>query len=98
MMDTHEPPPGLSDTPIGPPPAPAQGRLAQQVQQAVEEYLAHTQGVAVVDLHALFLAEVERPLLRTVLTHCQGNQTRAAALLGMNRATLRKKMRLLGLS
>jgi len=44
------------------------------------------------DLHRLFLARIEKPLLETVLTHTGGNQLRAAALLGINRNTLRKKL------
>ena len=37
-------------------------------------------------------SEVEKPLLGEVLEHCQGNLTHAAEVLGMNRATLRKKL------
>lgn len=37
------------------------------------------------------------PLLREVLDWCGGNQSRAAATLGINRATLRKKLQLYGL-
>jgi two-component system nitrogen regulation response regulator GlnG len=39
------------------------------------------------------LREVERPLIARVLTETRGNQLRAAALLGVNRNTLRKKIR-----
>jgi Fis family transcriptional regulator len=41
---------------------------------------------------------VEKPLLVFVLDHAEGNQTRAAELLGINRNTLRKKLKLHGLS
>jgi Fis family transcriptional regulator len=44
------------------------------------------------NLYDLVLAEVERPLLETVMRHTHGNQTHAAALLGMSRSTLRKKL------
>ncbi|MBS0464491.1 MAG: hypothetical protein JSS03_05820 [Proteobacteria bacterium] len=44
-------------------------------------------------MYALILQEVEKPLLREVLRHCDGNQCRAAAALGINRGTLRKKLR-----
>ena len=44
-------------------------------------------------MHALVMSEVEGPLLEMVLEHTGGNQTRAADLLGMNRGTLRKKIR-----
>lgn len=44
-------------------------------------------------LYDKVLQEVERPLLQLVLQQCQGNQLKAAALLGINRNTLRKKLR-----
>ena len=45
----------------------------------------------------LLLERTERPLLEAVLAHTEGNQIRAAALLGINRNTLRKKIALLGI-
>jgi two-component system nitrogen regulation response regulator GlnG len=49
------------------------------------------------DLYDRVLAEVERPLLRLVLSATRGNQIKAAAMLGLNRNTLRKKIRELDL-
>ena len=49
------------------------------------------------NLYDLLIGLVERPLLRAVLRETGGNQVRAAALLGINRNTLRKKLRALGL-
>ncbi|MEE3326833.1 MAG: sigma-54 dependent transcriptional regulator [Myxococcota bacterium] len=49
------------------------------------------------ELHSQILAAVEKPLVATVLAHTDGNQIRAAALLGINRNTLRKKIAELGL-
>lgn len=66
--------------------------LSECVRTAVRFYLGHLGDYEVNDLHATVLAEVERPLLQTVLEHTQGNQTQAARLLGMSRSTLRKKM------
>ena len=40
------------------------------------------------------LAEVERPLLESVMTHARGNQSHAAEYLGISRSTLRKKLKL----
>ena len=47
--------------------------------------------------HAEIVKRVERPLLTSVLSHTDGNQIRAAALLGINRNTLRKKIVDLGI-
>ena len=49
------------------------------------------------DFYDVVLREVEMPLLAEVLRHCGGNQSCAAAALGINRATLRKKLKLYGL-
>ena len=49
------------------------------------------------DLHEALLRRLERPLLERVLAHTGGNQLRAAALLGINRNTLRKKLTELGI-
>lgn len=49
------------------------------------------------DLRAFVLREVEDPMFRAVLNHYDGNQTRAAAALGINRATLRKRLKDLGI-
>ncbi|MFV8834622.1 DNA-binding transcriptional regulator Fis [Aquisalimonas sp.] len=68
------------------------GPIRACVDTAVRDYLRQLDGHDCTDIHALVLAEVEPPLLRAVLDHCQGNQTRAARLLGVNRGTLRKKL------
>lgn len=44
------------------------------------------------NLYETVLEQIEPPLLRATLDYCAGNQSRAAELLGMNRATLRKKL------
>jgi Fis family transcriptional regulator len=48
-------------------------------------------------LYELVLGEVEPPLLRTVMEYTRGNQSRAAEILGINRGTLRKKLKTYGL-
>jgi two-component system nitrogen regulation response regulator GlnG len=48
-------------------------------------------------LYDRVLAEVERPLIQQALTATKGNQIRAAAVLGINRNTLRKKIQTLGI-
>ncbi|HEY4249555.1 MAG TPA: nitrogen regulation protein NR(I), partial [Roseomonas sp.] len=68
------------------------------LEQAVERHLsgfmaAHRDGMPVRDLYERVLAEVERPLLRLALAATRGNQIKAASMLGLNRNTLRKKIR-----
>lgn len=71
----------------------SQPALREQVARAVRRYLS---GLDEADVHGLYdivLREVEAPLFAEVLRHCGGNQSRAALALGINRATLRKKLR-----
>jgi two-component system nitrogen regulation response regulator GlnG len=49
-------------------------------------------------LHRALIARLERPLFAAVLAAAGGNQLEAARILGINRNTLRKRLRLLGLS
>ncbi len=72
--------------------------LRECVQAAVEAYFHQLSGHPPADLYRLVLAEVEAPLLATVLRHTGGNQSRAAAILGLNRGTLRKKLKQYGLN
>jgi Fis family transcriptional regulator, factor for inversion stimulation protein len=71
--------------------------LREYVAKAVRRYLHDMNGADVDDLHDVVLREIEAPLLNEVLRHCEGNQSRAADMLGLNRATLRKKLRDYGL-
>ena len=58
-----------------------------------EYFAAHTDGLPAAGLYDRVLHEVERPLITLSLTATGGNQIKAAALLGLNRNTLRKKIR-----
>lgn len=64
--------------------------LRECVRDALESYFRQLDGHAVANLYQMVLAEVEEPLLRTVMQHTEGNQTKAADLLGISRSTLRK--------
>jgi len=68
------------------------GPIRACVAESLDHYLRQLNGHDCADLYRLVLAEVEPPLLEAVLAYCQGNQTRASQLLGMNRGTLRKKL------
>lgn len=72
--------------------------LREHVARAVRRYLADLDGHSDGMLHGVVLREVETPLLGEVMRHCDGNLTRAAAILGINRATLRKRLHELGLA
>ena len=76
----------------------AQEPLRECVRQAVESYFSHLDGHGTTGLYRLVLAEVEAPLLETVLIHARGNHSRAAEMLGINRGTLRKKLKQYGLA
>jgi len=67
--------------------------LREHVAHSVQRYLRDLNGSQNNDVYQVILREVEIPLFTQVLKHCEGNQSRAAALLGIHRATLRKKLR-----
>ena len=71
---------------------------AESLGEAVERHLrgyfaAHRDGIPSAGLYDRVLREIERPLLQLSLAATRGNQIRAAELLGLNRNTLRKKLR-----
>jgi Fis family transcriptional regulator len=72
--------------------------LADCVRRAVQTYFDDLEGDDPGGLYHLVMAEVERPLLETVLARTRSNQSQAARLLGINRATLRKKLHHHGLA
>jgi Fis family transcriptional regulator, factor for inversion stimulation protein len=72
--------------------------LRQAVDRVMQSYLKDLgDDDLVTDLYELVLSEVEAPLLEAVLRHTNSNQSRASTLLGLNRGTLRKKMKQYGL-
>jgi Fis family transcriptional regulator, factor for inversion stimulation protein len=72
--------------------------LSFHVKQALERYFADLNGHTPADLYELVLSEVERPLLEEVLRRTRGNISKAAQHLGLNRATLRKKLERYGIA
>lgn len=84
-----------SGAPIPAPNAPAP--LSTQVQASLRHYFQQLEGHPPSNLYKMVLREVEPPLLQTVLEHTHGNQTRAAEILGIDRSTLRKKLKTYGL-
>ena len=71
--------------------------LRDSVKQALRNYLSQLDGQDVNDLYELVLSEVEHPMLDMIMQYTRGNQTRAATMLGINRGTLRKKLKKYGM-
>jgi Fis family transcriptional regulator, factor for inversion stimulation protein len=69
------------------------GTLRNSVKLAVTDYFEHADPELVTDFYNLLLAEVEAPMLEVVMNKVRHNQSKAAALLGLNRGTLRKKLK-----
>lgn len=67
--------------------------LNHYVSNSLDSYFKALNGHAPKDLYGMILEQVEPPLLKATLKYCAGNQSRAASILGLNRATLRKKIR-----
>ena len=62
------------------------------IRQSVEQYFKDLRGAEPGALHELFLGAAEKPLLEVVLRHADGNQSKAADWLGINRNTLHRKL------
>lgn len=67
--------------------------LAESVTRAVEDYFSELKGHESVGVYQLVMEEIEIPLLKVAMKHCQYNQSRAAVLLGLSRGTLRTKLK-----
>ena len=67
--------------------------LSTLTDEALRGYFATLNGHRPGDLYQLVIGEVERPLLNAVMSYTNGNQSEAAEILGINRGTLRKKLK-----
>ena len=63
------------------------------VAEAMQRYFEDLDGQDATDLYALVMNEVEPPLLAAVMNYTRQNQSRTAEMLGLNRGTLRKKLK-----
>ncbi len=68
--------------------------LRVHVERAVRQYFAEFGDEMPTDVYELVLKQVELPLLTVVLEQTRGNQTTCAQILGLNRGTLRKKLKM----
>lgn len=67
--------------------------LREHVALSMQHYLKQMNGQPLNEVYDLVLAQVEEPLLRSIMEHTRNNQTKAAQVLGLNRGTLRKKLK-----
>lgn len=76
---------------------PSNETLANSVELAVKKYLTTMEGQKITDLYELVLSEIEAPLLKCVMEYTNNNQSRTALVLGLNRGTLRQKLKKFGM-
>ena len=68
-------------------------QLSHAVKHSIRRYLFELEGTQPYNMYELVLKQIEQPLFEAILEHTKGNQSRAAEMLGLNRGTLRKKLR-----
>ena len=68
--------------------------LADNIENLLDQYFKDLSGESPNNLYNLVLSNVEKPLLLYVMHYSEGNQRKAAAILGLNRNTLRKKLKI----
>ena len=66
--------------------------IEEVVRHSLQTYFRDLRGTEPDNLHDMMVRVVEKPLLDIVMKHAEGNQSRAAQWLGLNRNTLRKKL------
>lgn len=75
-----------------------ENEIAACMRRSLNRYFKDLDGETPSEIYNMVVSAVEKPLLTYILDRAAGNQTRAANMLGINRNTLRKKMREHGLS
>ena len=60
---------------------------------ALRRYFKELDGSKASEVYQMVMTEVEGPMLEEVLKHCKGNQSEACKILGINRGTLRTKLK-----
>jgi Fis family transcriptional regulator, factor for inversion stimulation protein len=74
-----------------------ENEIARCVRRTLDGYFRDLDGERPAGIYDMVISCVEKPLIEVVLHRVGGNQTHAAELLGMNRNTLRKKIRAYGI-
>lgn len=95
VLDVAHLPPQIAT--LGEAPSVESIALEDFIEQKLAQFLERVGNYDVSDLHVAIETQMERPLLRLVLQHTQGNQIKAARILGINRNTLRSKLKKYGL-
>ncbi|MEQ8315373.1 MAG: DNA-binding transcriptional regulator Fis [Gammaproteobacteria bacterium] len=71
--------------------------LRSEVEKSLRRYFQHLENEPVTDLHQMVMSEVEAPLLEAVMRYTGNNQSKASLMLGLNRGTLRTKLKHYGM-
>ena len=75
-----------------------ESELAACVRKSLNRYFKDLDGEEPAGIYEMTLLALEKPLLTYIMDRAEGNQTRASEMLGINRNTLRKKLKQHGLS
>ena len=67
-------------------------KIEECIRESLEQYFKDLRGSQPHSVHAMIVDVVEKPLLQVVMRHAEGNQSKAAEWLGINRNTLRRKL------
>ena len=67
-------------------------KIEESIRDSLEQYFKDLRGAEPHSVHAMVMNTVEKPLLEVVMRHAEGNQSKAAEWLGINRNTLHRKL------
>ena len=67
--------------------------LRDAVSASVRQYLDELDGQMTTEFYDMVLSQIEEPLLKEIMNYTRNNQTKASVMLGLNRGTLRKKLK-----
>ena len=69
------------------------GSLNHSTETALKKYFKTLNGHKPINLYKFVIKEVERPLMKEIMKYTENNQSEAAKILGINRTTLRNKLK-----
>ena len=69
------------------------GTLKNSTESALDKYFKTLNGTQPDNLYKLVIGEVEAPLMKKIMEYTENNQTQASKILGINRTTLRTKLK-----